>query len=63
MQMSLRDMGSFGQPGEVNEGPAHPQTDEEELRDELWAKRQKGVKGGSRIVQRIRFYSFITSHR
>lgn len=61
--MSLRDMGSFGQPDEVDEGPAHPQTDEEELWDELWAKRQKAVKGGSSIIQRIRFYSFITSHR
>lgn len=35
MQMSLRDVGSFGQAGEVEEGSAHPQTDEEELRDEL----------------------------
>lgn len=35
MQMSLRDVGSFGQAGEVDEGSAHPQTDEEELGDEL----------------------------
>lgn len=33
--MSLRDMGSFGQAGQVEEGSAHPQTDEEELGDEL----------------------------
>lgn len=35
MQKSLRDVGSFSQAGEVGEGPAHPQTDEEELGDEL----------------------------
>lgn len=35
MQMSLRYVGSFGQAGEVDKGPAHPQTDEEELGDEL----------------------------
>lgn len=28
------DVGSFGQAGEVDEGSAHPQTDEEELGDE-----------------------------
>lgn len=33
--MSLRDVGSFGQAGEVGKGSAHPQTDEEKLRDEL----------------------------
>lgn len=33
--MSLRDVGSFGQAGEVDKGSAHPQADEEELGDEL----------------------------
>lgn len=33
--MSLRDVGSFGQAGQVDKGSAHPQTDEEELGDEL----------------------------
>lgn len=42
--MSLHDVGSFGQPGEVEEGPAHPQTDEEELWDELWAKKTKSCQ-------------------
>lgn len=56
MQMSLRDVGSFGQSGEVEEGPAHPQTDEEELRDELWEKRQKDVNGRSSIF-------WLSSHR
>lgn len=49
MQISLRDVGSFGQPDKVEEGPTHPQTDEEELRDELWAKRQKAVNTGLSI--------------
>lgn len=35
MQLSLRDVGSFGQAAEVGKGSAHPQTDEEELGDEL----------------------------
>lgn len=35
MWKSLRDMGSFGQPDQIQKCPAHSQTDEEELGDEL----------------------------
>lgn len=35
VERSLRNMGSFGQSDQIEERPAHSQTDEEELWDEL----------------------------
>lgn len=41
--MFLRYVGSFGQAGEVDKGPAHPQADEEELGDELEVDEEPSV--------------------